>query len=79
VFIAQRLHHLWSAEWALARAKTERPGEARNHAERAAEELRTLLAQLAPGADAPRSRRALAKIESFLSGDDDDDRPTAPR
>ncbi len=83
VFIAQRLHHLWSAEWALARAKTEQPAEARSHAERAAEELRTLLAQLAPGADAQRSRRSLAKIEQFLvSGereDDDDDRPTARR
>jgi tetratricopeptide (TPR) repeat protein len=79
VFITQRLHHLWSAEWALARAKTSHPDEARSHAERAAEELRTLLAQLAPGSDAPRSRRSLQRIEQFLAGEDDDDRPTARR
>ncbi len=79
-FIEQRLHHLWSAEWALARAKVNRPNEARVHAERAAEELRTLLDQLAPGSDARRSRRALQKIETFLSGtDEEDERPTAPR
>jgi tetratricopeptide (TPR) repeat protein len=77
-FIAQRLHHLWSAEWALARAKGERPNEARAHAERAAAELRLLLDQRAPGAEAPRTRRALARIEAFLSGEEDD-RDTARR
>jgi len=79
VFITQRLHHLWRAEWALAGAKSARPGEARAHAERAAAELRTLLDQRAPSADAARSRRALERIERFLNGEDDDDRPTARR
>lgn len=77
VFVTQRLHHRWLAEWALARAKHDRPEEARAHAERAAEELRTLIEQAA--SKPVRTRSALAAIEHFLAGDEDDDRPTNKR
>ncbi|MBI2388762.1 MAG: protein kinase [Deltaproteobacteria bacterium] len=89
LFVTQRLHHLWRADWALARAKSGAPegvdsesgahsdAEARMHAERAAEDLREQLAQLPKGASDARLRAALDAIERHLSGgpagDDDDD------
>jgi tetratricopeptide (TPR) repeat protein len=73
VFETQRLHQLWMAEWALARADSER---AEAHASRAAEELRQLIAQ---SPSSLRLRRSLDQIERFLAGDADDDRPTNKR
>lgn len=84
VFDSQRLHHLWAADWALARAKTRSTAahdEARAHAERAAEELRDHLAQLPKGANGARFEAALRSIETFLGGEhlEDDERPTPVR
>jgi tetratricopeptide (TPR) repeat protein len=82
VFVTQRLHHLWSSDWALARAKTRHSDvQARAHAERAAEELRDHLEQLPKGATGARYESALAVIERFLAGEHlrEDERPTPVR